>query len=168
MMAMKIQVSGLAQGSHHYSFRVQPAEIGLQDHYASELAVEVDLEKTPTQLALRAQLATEGRFTCDRCAEEFVQELAASYRMHYLWNQEEASQLDPSEVQIVAPNFAVIDLLEDVRQTLILAVPLKLLCRSDCKGLCPQCGKNLNEERCSCSSEPGDSRWEALRSLRSN
>jgi len=165
---MKIQAGGLSQGSYTYSFRAQPAEIGLDGHYLGEITAEVDLEKTPTQLALTARLATEGRFSCDRCADEFTQRLAASYRMHYLWNEEEAALLDPSEVQIVSASLAVIDLTEDVRQTLVLAVPLKLLCKSTCKGLCPRCGTNLNQGNCTCSDEPGDGRWEALRSLRTS
>ena len=165
---MKIQVGSLSQGSYSYSFRAEPAEIGLDGHYVRDIAVEVDLEKTPTQLALTARLHTEGRFSCDRCADEFTQHLEASYRMHYLWNEAEAALLDPSEVQIVPASLAVIDLAEDVRQTLVLAVPLKLLCRSDCKGLCPRCGRNLNQGSCSRSDEPGDGRWEALRTLRTS
>ena len=64
------------------------------------------------------------------------------------------------------PTLAVIDLGEDVRQTLILAVPLKLLCRPECKGLCPQCGTNLNNETCSCTTVEADPRWDALRALK--
>jgi uncharacterized protein len=167
-MAMKIQVGGLSQGSHSYNFRVQPADIGLDGHYTREIVVSVGLEKTATQIMLKAELSTQGQFSCDRCADEFTQPLAASYRMHYIWNEEDAGLLDPTEVQLVASNLAVIDLAEDVRQTIILAVPLKLLCKSSCKGLCPRCGRNLNLGNCTCSDEPGDSRWEALRSLRTN
>lgn len=165
---MKIQVSGLSQGHYSYRFQVVAAEIGLDDRFAGQVTVEAHLEKIPTQLALSAELAAEGRFTCDRCADEFTMPVRASYRMHYLWNEAEAGGLDPSEVQIVSPSLAVIDLSEDVRQTLVLAVPLKLLCRDDCRGLCPHCGTNLNQGHCSCSNDPGDSRWEALRSFRTN
>jgi len=165
---MKIQVGGLSQGSHSYSFQVEPREIGLDERFTGTVDVTVELEKTPTQVELMGRASAEGRFACDRCAEEFTQALKGSWRMHYLWNETEAAQWDPSEVQIVPPTLAVIDLGEDVRQTLILAVPLKLLCRPECKGLCPQCGTNLNQATCNCSSEPGDSRWDALRALRSN
>jgi len=59
-------------------------------------------------------------------------------------------------------------LLEDVlREQLLLALPLKVTCREDCKGLCPQCGKNLNQEQCSCSTEVEDPRWAALKDVRS-
>jgi len=57
-------------------------------------------------------------------------------------------------------------LLEDVlREQVLLATPVKLVCRDDCKGLCPQCGTNLNVEACNCQ-QPGDPRWAALSELR--
>ena len=57
-------------------------------------------------------------------------------------------------------------LLEDVlREQVLLATPVKLVCRDDCKGLCPQCGANLNVETCNCQ-QPGDPRWAALSELK--
>ena len=57
-------------------------------------------------------------------------------------------------------------LLEDVlREQVLLASPVKLVCREDCKGLCPQCGTNLNVETCNCQ-QPDDSRWAALSELK--
>jgi len=59
-------------------------------------------------------------------------------------------------------------LLEDVlREQVLLAVPLKATCRQDCKGLCPQCGANLNLTQCSCAEPAEDPRWSGLRDLRS-
>jgi uncharacterized protein len=59
-------------------------------------------------------------------------------------------------------------LLEDVlREQVLLALPLKTICRENCKGLCPQCGKNLNQEQCSCAVPVEDPRWEALKDIRS-
>ena len=57
-------------------------------------------------------------------------------------------------------------LLEDVvREQVLLASPVKLVCREDCKGLCPQCGANLNTAACNCQL-PGDPRWAALSELK--
>jgi len=58
-------------------------------------------------------------------------------------------------------------LLEDaVREQVLLALPLKVICREDCKGLCPHCGKNLNTEQCSCAEPVEDLRWSALKEIR--
>lgn len=51
-------------------------------------------------------------------------------------------------------------------QELMLALPIKVLCKPECRGLCPQCGKNLNQEVCSCESEIRDPRFAALRNIK--
>lgn len=58
----------------------------------------------------------------------------------------------------------ILDLEEVLRQNALLAAPMHVLCKDDCRGLCPTCGKNLNEGPCSCQPE-GDPRWSALRDL---
>jgi uncharacterized protein len=60
----------------------------------------------------------------------------------------------------------ILDLTEALRQSILLALPMKPLCREDCAGLCPQCGQNLNEKMCGCSSEKIDPRWDKLASVR--
>jgi uncharacterized protein len=58
--------------------------------------------------------------------------------------------------------------LEDVlREQVLLSLPARALCRQDCKGLCPRCGRNLNAETCDCEETPSDPRWSALADLRS-
>ena len=64
-----------------------------------------------------------------------------------------------------AGNPDLIDLDELVMSDLLLTLPMKHLCREDCKGLCAQCGKNLNEGDCGCIKKPVDPRLEALRKL---
>ena len=59
-------------------------------------------------------------------------------------------------------------LLEDVlREQVLLSLPVRTLCKADCKGLCPHCGKNRNLEACTCEEGQTDPRWEALSGLRS-
>jgi uncharacterized protein len=59
-----------------------------------------------------------------------------------------------------------LDLTAWSRDAVALALPEKILCRADCAGLCPMCGKNLNEEPHEHEEEHSDSRWAALESLR--
>ena len=86
---------------------------------------------------------------------------------HMLYTSEESDRefYDPDEVQVVSPDVREIDIRDDLRQFLMLAVPQKLLCKESCAGLCPRCGRNLNRERCSCSVEEIDPRWDKLRGL---
>ncbi len=58
-------------------------------------------------------------------------------------------------------------ILEDVlREQVLLSLPVRTLCKADCKGLCPRCGANRNLQPCSCDEGPNDPRWEALQGLR--
>ena len=58
-------------------------------------------------------------------------------------------------------------LLEDaLREQVLLATPVRALCREDCKGLCPQCGRNLNLEQCNCEPQVSDPRWAALNDIK--
>ena len=58
------------------------------------------------------------------------------------------------------------DLTDEVRQSIILALPTYPVCRPECLGVCPSCGKNLNEGSCGCKREETDDRWGALEGLR--
>lgn len=59
-----------------------------------------------------------------------------------------------------------LDLKEYFRQSFLMSQPLKILCRSDCKGLCPVCGVNLNYKQCNCSENDLDPRWDLLQKLK--
>ncbi len=58
-----------------------------------------------------------------------------------------------------------IDLEDIILYEVKLSIPMKVLCREDCKGLCPVCGKDLNEGTCSCDTRETDPRWDALKGL---
>jgi uncharacterized protein len=59
-------------------------------------------------------------------------------------------------------------LLEDaLREQVLLEAPIRAICREDCKGLCPHCGANLNQQQCSCAEPLEDPRWAALKDIRS-
>ena len=165
---MRIQVGGLSEGLHEYRFRVEPAELRLDEHFSREVQVAASLERRGTQFHLRAEISTVGRFVCDRCVAPFDREVRPSYQMHYMSDEADISRYDPAELQVLSPGCTVIDMSDDVRQVLQLAIPLKLLCREDCAGLCPRCATNLNEATCSCVEDHTDTRWEQLRRLTQN
>ena len=77
-------------------------------------------------------------------------------------------EVDESEtnVKYLSPADDKIDLTEDVIDYSKLAIPMKKLCKDDCKGLCIKCGTNLNQEKCSCNNEEMDSVWEPLLNLK--
>jgi len=165
---MKIQVGGLSEGVHEYRFRIAPAELGLPPEFRDEVEIQATLEKTSRQLLLKGSVAATADVECDRCVAGIREPVRSAYQMHYVWDESEAERIDPSEVQVLLPGQTVIDLAEDVRQTVLLAFPLKHVCREDCRGLCPRCGRNLNEGTCDCKETVVDGRWDKLKELQNN
>jgi uncharacterized protein len=160
---MKIQIGSLSEGTHQYHFEAGATDIALGEGFPGPVVVDATVDKTGKQLFLRARLQTTGSFACDRCTAQFDLPLNPEYRMNYVTDEGDAEGFDPAEVKLFPPGLPIIDLTDDVRQTILLSVPLKLLCRRDCKGLCARCGKDLNSGPCSCPGEESDSRWASLR-----
>jgi uncharacterized protein len=163
---MKIQVGGLSEGVHEYSFQSPPAEIGLSASFVDEVRVSAVLEKSSGEFRLKAAITAGAQWECDRCVTPFKTPLGASYLMVYVF--EGGPDLDPTEMQVIPASLNVIDIAEDVRQSVELSVPLKRVCRETCRGLCPYCGTNLNDGSCACEPAPADSRWDKLKELKNN
>lgn len=115
----------------------------------------------------------QGRFQvpCARCVEPVGIGLAADFDLLF---RPVGADGGMAERSISAPETEIgyyqgdSLLLEDVlREQVLLSLPVRTLCRPDCKGLCPRCGKNRNQEPCSCGEGTADPRWEALSALRS-
>lgn len=162
---MRIQVGSLSNGVHTYQFQAASDDLGLPGNFSRPVSVDVTLDKQGSQMLLRATVSTEASFLCDRCLSDFSGPLAQEYHMYYVSDPEETERFDQAEVQVLSPSLSAIDIAEDVRQTLLLAVPLKLLCSETCRGLCPTCGVNRNVASCDCDARLPDSRWDALRKL---
>ncbi len=122
-------------------------------------------------IRLRGRLSAGLELQCARCLEPVREDVKREFELLYRplgvdAGRDELSVTD-AEAEIGYYQGDGL-LLEDVlREQVLLALPLKVTCRPDCKGLCPQCGKNLNQEQCSCSKELEDPRWAALKEVRS-
>jgi len=121
-------------------------------------------------IRLRGRLSAGLELQCARCLEPVPQEVAREFELLYRplgadAGRDELSVTD-AEAEIGYYQGEGI-LLEDVlREQVLLALPLKITCRDECKGLCPHCGKNLNQEQCSCEVPADDPRWAALKEIR--
>jgi uncharacterized protein len=164
---LRINISKLSEGTHHHSLAATAEEVGLDPRFKKELQVEATLEKTSRQLYMRVEVKAGGVFTCDRCLEEFEQDVTSEYGVMFVSDQN-AVPVDGDEVQVLAPDSTHVDLADDVRQFVLLDLPRKMLCREDCAGLCPTCGSNLNQGKCECKQEESDSRWSELQKILKN
>jgi len=121
-------------------------------------------------IRLNGQLSTQLEVACARCLEPVVHDVARTFDLLY---RPQGADAGRDEISVTATEAEISYyqgaglLLEDaLREQVLLAVPLKLVCREDCKGLCPHCGKNLNLEQCGCAEPLEEPRWAALKDLR--
>ncbi len=106
------------------------------------------------------------RENCDRCGEEVSLPLHCDFAEDFSNVAEICGEEDQDgEADIHFFSGDEIDLFPFAEQCIYLNKPMKTLCRRDCKGLCPQCGANLNEKECSCDKSPIDPRLAVLADL---
>ncbi|MBE6692548.1 MAG: DUF177 domain-containing protein [Ruminococcaceae bacterium] len=109
-------------------------------------------------ILLEGEIKTNLTVECARCGSEFI------YSEPIPLTAKITDKLaNEDEEEFILMTDSAIDVDELVRSALILELPSKYLCREDCKGLCPKCGKNLNEGLCSCDTTDRDPRWDVLK-----
>jgi len=165
---IKIRISGLSSGVHEYHFDVEPADLALPEGFLAPITADVIVDKDTRQIYVRAKLSASSEFICDRCLEPLESTLPSELSLVFVYDEMETGKFTEDEVRIIAHETPYIDLTEDARQAVLLSVPLKLLCREDCKGLCPHCGVNWNTNDCTCTTtDEGntDTRWENLKNI---
>ena len=142
---------------------LEPFELGGERYLPVPGTVPAELEITRAATGTVFQLAFTARLhgPCYRCLDDAVLELPISAREYQATNPDGSDELRTPYLR--DDN---LDLAAWARDTLALALPDKILCRADCAGLCPVCGKNLNNEPHVHDEERTDSRWAALESLR--
>lgn len=133
--------------------------------FPSPADLQVELEAGRTGITARVRVRGEGIAACDRCLGTVTVPVRLEYEERFQTPAQAAAApaADEEERRATVYRGDVIDLTEGLRQQLILGLPFKLLCREDCRGLCPRCGRNLNEGDCGCS--PEERGGEALRPL---
>jgi uncharacterized protein len=157
---------------------VQRVELDATDHLAldeeqASLAGEVNgsvrLHRTNQGILADGSVTAPVELRCDRCLDRFVATITFPLREQFYPTVDVTSGvgLPPAENELVFPidQNHLLDLREALRQNLLLALPMRALCREECAGLCPRCGHNLNDGPCDCPPEAPDERFAALREL---
>jgi uncharacterized protein len=134
----------------------------VEEHHGKHIVVQ--------DIRVKGELETSLEVACARCLDPVVHEVQRSFDLLYRplgvdYGHEELSVTD-AEAEIGYYQGEGLLLEDALREQVLLALPLRTICRDDCKGLCPHCGKNLNENQCSCVNELEDPRWSALKEIR--
>lgn len=143
------------------SFDLSDLCYGVSYPVSEAVIAEGTVRNTAGVLVMKGTVRTRIHGVCDRCAGEFQRDV--SFPIDAVLVTELSSEEDEGENIFPLVGDSA-DLEEIVRTVFVLNLDSKLLCREDCKGICPRCGKNLNLGKCDCRKEP-DPRLAALAQL---
>ena len=176
MIPVKLRVDDITAEAKALSFAEPEGDINRilekgplkEFHVQAPMRVEMEYYRAGTELFFQGQLHASTQEVCARCAEEFTAPSERGFRF----------VLTPRTVGLADDNlreedleFSVydgdeVDLSPLLREQFLLSLPTRPLCREDCRGLCPQCGANLNHTACGCRPQAADPRLAALRALK--
>jgi uncharacterized protein len=170
---MHLDLTRFRQPLSHFSRTLAPDEVAHDaDAYrvAAPVSLDFDVHKDKEAFRLVGSARTALELPCSRCLEPYVLPIDASFDLRYLPASEiateEERELQDEDVGTSYYRDDRIDLDELLREQFYLALPMKPLCSDACRGLCPQCGTNLNTGACQCAPVWEDPRLAPLRALK--
>jgi uncharacterized protein len=170
---MQLDLTRYRRPLDHFSRTFQPEEVAQEgDAYriVAPVHVDFDIHKDHVRFRLEGTVRTELELPCSRCLEPFRMPVDAAFDLRYHPASEMATEgereVGDDDLETSYYRDDQIDLNELLREQFYLALPMKPLCRGDCKGLCPHCGTNLNTGSCACTSGWADPRLAALNALK--
>lgn len=140
--------------------------------FTSPLKGEILLKRNGTKIIITGFLTSTLKLQCSRCLESFnfnlnVEINSTFYPLEeYAFRVSEPVQLKGAEMDMEFYRKGVIEVDDVISEHIILNLPLYPLCKPDCRGICPTCGKNLNFENCTCEKQVKDVRWTQLIGLK--
>ncbi|MEK6287945.1 MAG: DUF177 domain-containing protein [Acidobacteriota bacterium] len=154
---------------HH---RYPAGELGLsgEDGYAiGQTEVSLRANRDAKKVALVGSVSALVEFECDRCLATLSVPVVESFDLVYVppHGTGEEHELGEDDLSLGFYQDGIISVDDLTREQIELALPMARLCTEECRGLCPECGANLNHAECACNGEV-DTRWAALKELKSN
>lgn len=141
---------------------------GQEDLPEAILQGTLRLMHTNAGILVRGRLTATATAACARCLEPVAVPLAFEVEEVYVPTIDivtgKSVTPDEEDRALWIDEHHILDLAEVLRQNVLITMPLNVLCRDDCRGLCPSCGQNLNQASCTCQAEI-DPRWDILADL---
>lgn len=170
---MRIELDRLEQEGGRFSRTYKPGELSLDDDQVvlvGPAEVSGRIRRDDKEVELSGELRAKIETACDRCLQPVKLSLGAEFSERFVpavsWRDEEQHELQEEDLNLAVFDGEAIELDDLVREEILLAVPAHVLCREECKGLCPVCGIDRNQGSCQCETGGTDSRWQGLENLR--
>jgi len=166
---MKVEFRQVKAGGSEFSFSVPATDLELEIEgfkFSEPIEVELTATKSGDEIVFQGKVSTLIEAECARCLELFEKRISSKMQFVVQFMDVGGPEDTGDDDFVVLPKTTEdYDISDRVRETIILELPYKPLCKADCKGLCPMCGADLNETDCGCTQDKTDERWDALREL---
>jgi uncharacterized protein len=155
---------------HHLYPQGEPLLSGDDSRLVGQTELYLQATRAGEDVRLAGNLKATVETDCDRCLKPSTVPIDQSFDLLYVppAKASEEKELEDDDLSIAFYQDQVINIDDVVREQVELALPMSRLCSEECRGLCPDCGANLNEGDCRCSELKADPRWSALKELKSN
>lgn len=170
---MRIELENLEKAGGHFAREYQIGELAFDDedlHLVEPVRVSGRIRRKQDAVELRGKLVTKVAVPCGRCLKSVELPVEVEFTERFTsavaWKHEEQHELRPEDLDLALFDGQGIELDDLVKEEIMLAMPGHTWCREQCRGLCPNCGTDLNENSCDCATNRIDSRWEKLKDLR--
>ena len=163
---IQVRFRQIQEGTHPIRFvrSLDEMEIPGLENGEGEVLIEGTVTKNVDRILFDLRLSTEGDFECTRCLEPVHREIKTT--LHSEFNPPQLGQNEEDSIHTYDPTGKpYIDLFDDVRDALALGIPMKVLCKPDCRGICAGCGHDLNREACTCPAVEESGQWGALKTI---
>jgi uncharacterized protein len=165
-----LPLSTLIEGRNDVRLEGDGEDAGIEPADATidgSVRIEGDFYRVGDHVEVQARVRVAVNLTCDRCLAPVVGKILAPVRLfcekREVRDRRTEAEVKDEDVGLLYHDGRTLDLREEIRSVILLEVPWHPLCKPDCRGLCPRCGKNLNEGDCVCPRDRGASPWHALR-----
>ncbi len=170
---MRIELENLEGGKGDFAHVYNPEELNPVDERVKLTApatVNGKVRLAGNEVFVNGHVDTRAQVECDRCLKPIELPVSADFELEYITGSEYEStavaELTEAEMSVAVFDGEAIDVDEIVKEQILLAVPTRMLCREDCKGICPECGVDRNTGECNCETKEIDPRWAALKNLK--
>jgi uncharacterized protein len=170
---VRIELENLEGRKGDFAHVYQPDELNPVDErvrLTAPAAVTGKVRLSGNEVFVSGHVDSRAQVECDRCLQPVEAPVSADFTLEYITGSEyessEVAELTEAEMSVAVFDGEGLDVDEIVKEQILLAVPTRMLCREDCKGICPECGIDRNTGECSCGADNIDPRWAALKNLK--
>jgi DUF177 domain-containing protein len=165
---MKVELKEIGEFPVEVSIFEDEKEIGFNIEglrFVEGVNAHLSIQQTETEYYLNGICTAKVELVCSRCLEPAKESIAGELEIIAVRETGSVERFADVEDVIPLDDKEILEFSEQIRQSILGAMPPKPLCSPDCLGLCPSCGENRNINSCTCSNETTDSRWDSLKDL---